>query len=72
MQVTECHHGMYLKYGKDLKKNWSPGEKVENEVEPHCDKTNKMACAPSQDSYQPGQPPSLIRVFAVSLKKATH
>ena len=29
---------------------------------PH-DKTNKMACAPSEDSGQPGHPPSLIRVF---------
>ena len=36
--------------------------------EPHRDKTNKMACAPSEDSYQPGHPPSLIRVFAVRLK----
>ena len=31
---------------------------------PH-DKTNKVACAPSEDSDQPGHPPSLIRVFAV-------
>ena len=31
---------------------------------PHY-KTNKMACAPSEDSDQPGHPPSLIRVFAV-------
>ena len=31
---------------------------------PH-DKTNKMACAPSEDSDQPGHPPNLIRVFAV-------
>ena len=38
--------------------------------EPHRDKTNKMACAPSKDSDQPRHPPSLIRVFAVSLKKA--
>ena len=29
---------------------------------PH-DKTNEMACAPSEDSAQPGHPPSLIRVF---------
>ena len=28
-------------------------------------KPTKMACAPSEDSYQPGDPPSLIRVFAV-------
>ena len=34
------------------------------------DKTNKVACAPSEDSDQPGHPPSLIRVFAVSMKKA--
>ena len=38
--------------------------------EPHRDKTNKMACAPSEDSDQPGHPPSLIRVFAVRMKKA--
>ena len=33
-------------------------------------KTNKMACAPSKDSDQLGHPPSLIRVFAVRLKKS--
>ena len=33
--------------------------------EPPRDKTNKMVCAPSKDSDQPGHPPSLIRVFAV-------
>ena len=33
--------------------------------EPPHDKTNKMICAPSGDSDQPGHPPSLIRVFAV-------
>ena len=38
--------------------------------EPPHDKTNKMACAPSEDSDQPGHPPSLIRVFAVHMKKA--
>ena len=38
--------------------------------EPPHDKTNKMACAPSEDSDQPGHPPSLIRVFAVRKKKA--
>ena len=36
---------------------------------PH-DKINKMICAPSEDSDQPGHPPSLIRVFAVRLKRA--
>ena len=34
-------------------------------LEPPRDKTNKMACAPSEDSDQPGHPPSLFRVFAV-------
>ena len=33
--------------------------------EPSHDKTNKMACAPSEDSDQLGHLPSLIRVFAV-------
>ena len=33
-------------------------------------KTDKMACAPSKDSNQPGHPSSLIRVFAVRMKKA--
>ena len=32
--------------------------------EPSHDKTNKIACAPCEDSDQPGHPPSLIRVFA--------
>ena len=36
--------------------------------EPLHDKTNKMACAPSKVSDQPGHPPSLIRVFAVRMK----
>ena len=38
--------------------------------EPPHDKTNKMVCAPSEDSDQPGHPPSLIWVLAVSMKKA--
>ena len=33
--------------------------------EPEHDKTNKMACAPSEDLDQPRQPPSLISAFAV-------
>ena len=37
--------------------------------EPAHDKTNKMACAPREDSDQPVHPPSLIRVFAVHIKK---
>ena len=38
-------------------------------VLPH-DKTNKMACALSKDSDQPGHAPRLIRVFAGHMKKA--
>ena len=41
-----------------------------NDCEPPHDKTNKMASAHSKDSDQPGHPPSLIRVFAVRMKKA--
>ena len=37
----------------------------DSRFEPPHDKTNKIACAPSEDSDQPGHPPSLIRVFAV-------
>ena len=38
--------------------------------EPPRDKTNKIACAPSEDSDQSGYPPSLSRVFAVRMKTA--
>ena len=37
--------------------------------EPQHDKTNKMTCAPSEDSDQPEHSPSLIRVFTVRMKK---
>ena len=33
------------------------------------DKTNKIACAPSEDPDQPRHPPSWIRVFVVRMKK---
>ena len=36
----------------------------------HKEYSGPMACAPSEDSDQPGHPPSLIRVFAVHMKKA--
>ena len=35
--------------------------------EPQHYKANKKTCAPSEDSDQPGHPPSLIRVFAVRI-----
>ena len=37
--------------------------------EPPHDKTNKITFAPSKDSDQPGYPTSLIRVFAIRIKK---
>ena len=37
--------------------------------EPLHDKSYKMKCAPSEDSYQPGHSHSLIRVFAVRTKE---
>ena len=49
--------------------DWSSGTEKMIIEQPH-DKTNKMACAPIEDSDQPGRPPSLIRVFAVHMKKA--
>ena len=36
-----------------------------NLYQPQHYKTNKITCAPSEDSDQPGHPPSLIKVFAV-------
>ena len=46
---------------------WHERDKKQNQ--PQHDKTNKRTCAPSEDSDQPGHPPSLIRVFAVRMKK---
>ena len=56
----------------DKQGGWSFGLDIVSETsyEPPHDKTNKMICAPSDDSDQPGHPPSLIRVFAVRMKKA--
>ena len=53
-------YSLYGKAGYHHKKTYEPAH----------DKTNKMACAPSEDSDQPGHPPSLIRVFAICVKKA--
>ena len=44
--------------------------RIYHAFEPPHDKTNKMACASSEGSDQPGHPPILIRVFAVRVKKA--
>ena len=37
--------------------------------EPPYDQTNKMTSVLNEDSDQPVQPPSVIRVFAVCMKK---
>ena len=50
-------------------KLWHPRPRKGRKKPPH-DKTNRMACAPSKDSDQPGHLPSLIRVFTVRMKKA--
>ena len=42
---------------------------VSRSYEPKHDKTSKMICVSSEDSYQPGHPPGLIRVFTVHLKR---
>ena len=54
-----CMDELYCEYPLNLYKN-----------EPPNDKTNKVACAPSEDTDQPGHPPALIRVFAVRMKKS--
>ena len=44
--------------------------KVYTLFEPQHDKTNKITCAHSEKSNQPGHLPSLIRVFAVRFRVA--
>ena len=58
--TTECGH-------TNRRPARCPSHSFPNELQ--HDKTNKMACAPSEDSDQPGHSPSLINVFTVSMKK---
>ena len=51
-------------YALGLRNPWRCGSDTGNRetgllllVEPHHDKTNKMKCAPNDDSGQPGHPP---------------
>ena len=53
-----CDHNAAV--ARDLERH-----QVSLKVEPWHDKTNKMTCAPSKDSDQPGHSPSLMRVFAL-------
>ena len=52
----------------EMQKNSLSGIKI-LKIEPQHDKTNKVACASSEDSDQSGHPHRLIRVFAIHLKK---
>ena len=63
-EVFQCHYTLHTGSGwwwMNLENN-TP---IVKPSELPYDKTNKVACAPSEDSDQPGHPPSLIRVFAV-------
>ena len=55
---------MYLVNDQPFTTKWFQENKISQQYdctnEPPHDKTNKMACAPSEDSDQPGHPPSLI------------
>ena len=59
---------MYMSYRKDMQNNAVADlESRMKTNEPAHDKTKKMTCAPSEDSYNPGHPTSRIRVFAMRL-----
>ena len=66
--ATRHHHDMTEKLLKaTLNQNKQTNTENSLSFEPHCDKTNKMACAPSENSDQPGHSPHLIRLIAVHL-----
>ena len=58
-------NGYVIQFYGDYKVNMEKLDHRYSISEPPHDKTNKMTCAPSEDSNQPGHAPSLIRVFAV-------
>ena len=62
-ELSDIEKGAYLvQMGDDVDET-----PISAKFELPRDKTNKMICAPSEYSDQPGHPPSLIRVFAVRL-----
>ena len=61
--IQSIDHSSQIVNGLKAKDGWT--ELHVRWFEPPHDKTNKMACVPSEGSDQPGHPPSLIRVFAV-------
>ena len=58
-----------IPYQYHLKWTRVTDESKEIPFKPLHDKTNAITCVPSEDSDQPGHSPSLIRVFAVRMKK---
>ena len=62
--VPYGHHS-WLHFSNTHTKRWAYPLPIESPD----DKTNKITCVPSEDSYQPGHTPRLIRVFAVRMKK---
>ena len=63
--ILLVENAFYASFSKCVKTN------ATKTYEPAHDKTYRMAYMPSEDSDQPGHPPSLIRVFAVYIKKAS-
>ena len=63
---VSCHHRLKREARREL-----GYQRVSLHEPPHY-KTNKMTCAPSKDSDQPGHPPRLIRVFADRMKRLSH
>ena len=64
LEGCPCAFEEWVYWGRKSTINSSAGS-----FEPEQDKTNRMTCAPSKESDQPGTLPSLIRVSAVRLKK---
>ena len=62
--MTKC---ICAEYVDSRKKHFEPphDKTRKKHFEPPHDKPNKMTFVPSENSDQPGHPPSLIRVFAV-------
>ena len=57
-----CKYWVTWNYCRNFSKNWTKFAATWQ--------NQQSDCAPSEDSDQPGHPPSLIRIFAVRMKKA--
>ena len=69
--VETLYHALFLLMCKHFLRFWTKEKETNPNTknEPQHDKINKIICAPSEDSDQPGHPPSQIRVFVVRMKK---